>query len=215
MERSPPNPTVAEQIAVDQTGPDTFTSRIPPARLGNARPIAYGGCTAGIAVHSACLTVPPAFHLYSVLGAFHGPTRIDRPLVCSVTRTRSTKTFQTRRVVAVQVLDDDAGTERVCADFFVDFHVCEEELFRYEAGPSMGGSVGRGPMDGEWTAGMGEVAGRLVREGHVSAEAVRGSRLMVAMVSPFFSSPGDLVCRGLGITGLDWTGLCNARRPKR
>lgn len=77
----------------------------------------------------------------------------------------------------------DDGTERVCADFFVDFHVWEEELFRYSVGPSVGMEYGRGPMDGEWTATMGEVAERLVREAHVSREAVEGSRLMVAMVS--------------------------------
>jgi len=180
-------PTISSQLALTQTGPDTYTSVHFPRRLGNAAPIAYGGCTAGLAVHAACLTVataPRSFHLYSVLGAFHGPTRIDRPLVCAVTRTRATKTFQTRRVVASQTLDD--GAVRTCADLFVDFHVVEDELVAYHAPPSMGLRYGSGPMDQACTREMAEVAERLVGAGHVRRETVEGSRLMVAMVSLLF-----------------------------
>lgn len=177
-------PNMAEQIAVDQTSPDQFTSRVLPQRMGNASPIAYGGCTAGVAVHSACRTVPATFHLYSVLGAFHGPTRIDRKLNCVVTRTRSTKTFQTRRVVASQTLDD--GTERTCADFFVDFHVREDELLAYDAVPSM--SYGGGPLDPEHTAAAPEVAERLVREGHIPRRAADAHKTMFAMAESFFET---------------------------
>ncbi|KAK5955806.1 hypothetical protein OHC33_003447 [Knufia fluminis] len=185
---APSLPTMAEQIAVDQISPDTFTSRVHPQRMGNAAPIAYGGCTAGVAVHSACLTLPQDsnsnFHLYSVLGAFHGPTRIDRKLKCVVTRTRSTKTFQTRRVVASQTMDD--GSERTCADFFVDFHVREAELFGYSARPSMG--YGVGPMDPTHTAPTIEVAERLVRDGHISREAAEANGKMFAMAESFFET---------------------------
>lgn len=180
-------PTLAQQLAVEAVADsqDTFTSIESPKRLGNAQPIAYGGCTAGWAVHSACKTLPsPKFHICNVMGAFHGPTRIDRQVFCRVTRTRDTKTFATRRVVAYQIQDD--STQRTCLDIFVDFHVLEPELLRYSAIPTR--KYGTGPTDPESTASYTELAERLVRQGHLEAAAVDGQKNMFAMAEAFMET---------------------------
>lgn len=178
---------MAEQIAVAAIAgsQDTFTSLVFPKRLGNAAPIAYGGCTAGVAVHCACKTISnPNLHICSVMGAFHGPTKIDRHVLCRVTRTRDTKTFASRRVVAYQILDD--GTERTCLDIFVDFHVLEPELFRYSAPPLR--QYGKGPTDPEATANYRELADRLVKLGHIDQETADANREMFAMAEAFWET---------------------------
>lgn len=159
--------SIANQIGVEAVSgePDTFRSIAVPIRLANRAEIAYGGNTQALCVHSACKTITkPGFHLYSVLGAFHGPTRVDRPVICRVTRTRDTKTFITRRVVASQLTDD--GSERPCIEMFVDFHVLEPEMYRYSATPSR--NYGTGPEDPFTTMRTGEVADRLLREGDIT-----------------------------------------------
>lgn len=178
---------MADQLAVEAVADsqDTFTSKLFPKRLGNAQPIAYGGCTAGLAVNSACRTIPSSkYHICSVMGAFHGPAKIDRHVLCRVTRTRDTKTFVTRRVVAYQVQDD--GTERTCLDLFVDFHVLEPELFRYSAVPTR--QYAKGPTDPEATANYMELADRLVKQGYLPREAVEAQKTMFAMAEAFFET---------------------------
>lgn len=126
-------PALADQVAVEPYGSeaDSFISKCVPLRMGNAAPIAYGGCSIAIGLSSAVATVSPGFHPYSVLGHFHGPAAIDRHLYTNVQRTRSTRSFATRRVQVKQKLDD--GKERVVMELMVDFHVEEKGPFEYSA----------------------------------------------------------------------------------
>ncbi|GKU06340.1 acyl- thioesterase [Fusarium langsethiae] len=121
--------TLADQVAVDQISEGEYVSRCNPIRMGNAAHIAYGGCTAGVAVHAACLTAPPTMSLYSVLGHFHGPASTEKKLYCSVTNIRDTRTFATRRV---QVKQQQANGEfRVCMEVLADFHINETSNFEF------------------------------------------------------------------------------------
>ncbi|KAG7412289.1 thioesterase-like superfamily-domain-containing protein [Fusarium sp. MPI-SDFR-AT-0072] len=122
-------PTLAEQVAVDQVSPGEYVSRLNPIRMGNAMPIAYGGCTASIAVNAACHTAPPSMSLYSVLGHFHGPASTDKKLHCSVTNIRDTRSFATRRVQVKQ--QQPNGKFRVCMEVLADFHVIEPSSWDY------------------------------------------------------------------------------------
>ncbi|KAL4731121.1 hypothetical protein ACLX1H_000082 [Fusarium chlamydosporum] len=116
-------PTLADQVSVDQVGEGEYVSRLNPIRMGNAMPIAYGGCTAAVAVNAACRTAPPTMSLYSVLGHFHGPASTDKKLYCSVTNIRDTRSFATRRVQVKQ--QQPNGKFRVCMEVLADFHVKE------------------------------------------------------------------------------------------
>ncbi|WXC59530.1 hypothetical protein SNK03_005393 [Fusarium graminearum] len=121
--------TLADQVSVDQVGDGEYVSRHNPIRMGNAAHIAYGGCTAGVAVNAACQTAPPTMSLYSVLGHFHGPASTEKKLYCTVTSTRDTRTFATRRV---QVKQQQANGEfRVCMEVLADFHINEASDFEY------------------------------------------------------------------------------------
>lgn len=203
----PKLPSFADQISADplpESGPDEFRfiSRCNPERLGNVAPIAYGGCTIAIAVHAAHQTVgqhqsssnstsssssSPPFHLYSVLGAFHGPTKTDRKLNCTVTVTRNTKTFATRRVVAWQAQDD--GSRRACADFFIDFHVEEPaSLLEYDAQPTVANCLSRGPQDPVHTGSQEEILQRLLRDGHITQRHAVASRRMFHMATHFLET---------------------------
>ncbi|KAF4419498.1 hypothetical protein F53441_14417 [Fusarium austroafricanum] len=124
-------PSLAEQVAVDLVSPGEYVSRLNPIRMGNAMPIAYGGCTAGVAVNAACRTAPPSMSLYSVLGHFHGPAALDKKLHCSVTNTRDTRSFATRRVQVKQ--QQTNGEFRVCMELLADFHLKEQSDFDYSA----------------------------------------------------------------------------------
>ncbi|KAF7554357.1 hypothetical protein G7Z17_g2959 [Cylindrodendrum hubeiense] len=125
--------TLSEQVTTEQLGPGEYVSKLCPIRMGNALPIAYGGCTAAVAVSAACSTVPENLSLYSVLGHFLGPASIDQKLYCSVTNTRDTRSFATRRVQVKQKQKD--GTFRVCLELLADFHVQEPSLLTYSAPP--------------------------------------------------------------------------------
>ncbi|KAM0548417.1 hypothetical protein ACHAPJ_009903 [Fusarium lateritium] len=123
------SPTLAEQVAVDQVEKGEYVSRHLPMRMGNAMPIAYGGCTVGVAVYAACLTAPPTMSLYSVLGHFHGPASTEKKLHCSVTNIRDTRSFATRRVQVKQ--EQPNGKFRVCLELLADFHVKESSTLNY------------------------------------------------------------------------------------
>ncbi|KAK7740820.1 hypothetical protein SLS62_011005 [Diatrype stigma] len=158
---SPSSPiTIADQVGVElvesspgkEEGEFTFTSTSLPIRMGNRLPIAYGGCAISVAVHAAArAAVPEATHrLYSVVGHFLGPATTDQPFRCSVTRTRDTRSFATRRVRVSQLQPqrrkDVAGgsggdgepklQERVCLELIADFHVVEDALMTFSAAPS-------------------------------------------------------------------------------
>lgn len=130
--------TLSDQTAVEHLGGDEFVSKSLPGRFGNAAPIAYGGCTSGIATRAACATVPDGYFVYSVMGTFLGPASTDVPLHLTVERTRDTRTFATRRVLAKQHLSSMTGTttSRTCLDMLVDFHVREPGLLTYSPAPS-------------------------------------------------------------------------------
>ncbi|KAH8686523.1 thioesterase-like superfamily-domain-containing protein [Ilyonectria robusta] len=134
--------TLSEQVAVEQLGPGEYVSKLCPIRMGNSMPIAYGGCTAAVAVSAACSTIPENLSLYSVLGHFLGPASIDQKLYCSVTNTRDTRSFATRRVQVKQKQPD--GQFRVCLELIADFHVQEPSSLTYSAPPE---STWPGPED--------------------------------------------------------------------
>ncbi|KAM5347370.1 hypothetical protein ACJ41O_010375 [Fusarium nematophilum] len=127
-------PRIADQVAVEQLQPGEFISKALPIRMGNSLPIAYGGCTASVAVSAACATAPPTMSLYSVLGHFLGPASTDRKLHCSVTNTRDTRSFATRRVQVKQEQPD--GRFRICLELLADFHIKEPSTLTYSERPS-------------------------------------------------------------------------------
>ena len=196
---------LAEQVAVKQISPDNFSSCVFPKRMGNSAPIAYGGCTAAIAVHSACKTVKENFHAHSILGAFHGPTRIDRVINCTVTRTRDTKTFATRRVVATQTQDD--GTERTCCDITVDFMVKEPAMFEYSPKPSR---QWPGPY-GEGTEENSKILENLVTEGEISREQADNYRKLFTMMGQFYETRQCVD----GVSGHNFMGLAKGKKTSQ
>lgn len=135
---------LSELLDVFQSGNDEFTSTHLPFHATPNTSVAYGGCTTGLAIRSAFKTITkPDLHLYSVMGAFHGPTLTNRPAICRVTRTRDTKTFASRRIEVCQKQDN--GTERTCADIFVEFHVSEDAMMNFSATPTR--NYGNDPED--------------------------------------------------------------------
>lgn len=164
------SPPLATELSVRQIGDDEFLSNNLPVRMGNARPIAYGGSTLGIACNAAHATVPPTHRLYSMLGHYLGPAAVDQPLRCRVARTRSTASFATRRVEVLQRQRD--GSNRAVMEVICDFHVPEQPLLTYSAPPSATyAGHDESPVDSE-------VAASLLADGHISKgqhEAVRAS----------------------------------------
>ncbi|KAK7429416.1 hypothetical protein QQZ08_004008 [Neonectria magnoliae] len=124
---------LSDQVAIEQLQPGEYVSKLLPIRMGNSLPIAYGGCTASIAVSAACASAPEGLSLYSVLGHFLGPASTDQKLYCSVTNTRDTRSFATRRVQVRQKQKD--GQFRVCLELIADFHAPEPSTLVYSAPP--------------------------------------------------------------------------------
>ncbi|KAH8662490.1 acyl-CoA thioesterase II [Xylariales sp. PMI_506] len=123
--------TVANFIALDEVAPNEYVSKFPPPGLG--RPIAFGGCALGLAVHAAGLTVSPKYQLYSVLGHYLGPGSLDEKMKCTVERTRDTRSFATRRVRVTQT--QPGGKTRTCMELTADFRVAEDGGLTYSAPP--------------------------------------------------------------------------------
>lgn len=123
--------TLADQLALQELSPGEYVSKVLPERMGNVLPIAYGGCTLGLATHAAYKTVKPAYSLYSLVGHFLGPASIKEKLHCTVYVTRDTRTFATRRVQVSQIQPD--GKKRVCLELLADFQVEEPALLTYSA----------------------------------------------------------------------------------
>ncbi|KAK8034797.1 hypothetical protein PG993_009792 [Apiospora rasikravindrae] len=138
--------TTTEQTAIEEIGPGQFRSIFNPGRMGNAKPIAYGGCTLGVAVRAAySAAVPSTHHLYSLVGHYLGPASTTEKLVCTVHDTRTTKSFATRRVVVQQVQPTTTNTGgeqqthmRMCMELIADFHAEEPAApgMTYSAAPS-------------------------------------------------------------------------------
>lgn len=205
-------PSLVDQVSVTPIAPTSegqlrFRSTHFPQRLGNALPIAYGGCAAAVSVSSAYATLAtPNMHMYSLLGAFHGPARTDRPIICTVSKTRDTRTFATRRVVASQKIDldrpDGEANERTCMDVFVDFHVLEAGMMDYDPVPA-GGYHAQGPMDPAHTATNEEIARDLLARGEITPAQADANRIMFAMSEAYYETRPCLA----GVSGQNLMGL--------
>ncbi|KAJ0108220.1 hypothetical protein J7T55_000185 [Diaporthe amygdali] len=188
-------PSLADQLAIEQTGPGQFISKELPQRMGNAMPIAYGGCTAGIATRAACATVPESFSLYSLVGHFLGPASTTEKLACTVHTTRNTKTFTTRRVVVSQQRPD--GQVRTCLELLADFQVEEPALMAYSAPPTI---PFKGPHESPTAK---QLAEKAVAQGLASSDIVEKNGIMFSMMENFFETR---TCAE-GMTGQNVVGL--------
>ena len=192
--------TLAQQVAVDRTGPDEFESRTNPGRMGNTKNIAYGGCAIANAIHAAFQTVPPGYLPYTVMGNYLGPALTDRKLLCSVRRLRDTRTFATRQVYLSQEMDD--GSVRMCMSVLADFQVREKaSMYEYSAPPRIKYS----PV--EQCEPADKLAERMVAEGRLSSELVKLGAVMFGMKNRFMES------RFLpeGVAGQNLQGLVKTR----
>lgn len=116
----------------------------------------------GVATAAACSTVPPTYHLYSLVGHYLGPDRLGVKMLCTVHPTRTTKMFATRRVQVKQTSPD--GTSRVCMEMIADFHVEEPAVLTYSAPPRRGYSGAGTSLDLE------SLGRTLLANGHISQE---------------------------------------------
>ncbi|KAI1859317.1 hypothetical protein JX265_007254 [Neoarthrinium moseri] len=172
--------TLAEQLAVEETGPGQYVSLTTPERMGNALPIAYGGCTLGIATHAAYQTVKPAYSLYSLVGHFLGPASTNEKLKCTVHETRTTKTFATRRVQVSQLQPD--GKMRACMELIADFQVEEPAMLSYTTPPSRKYSGVEGGVS------LDEMKESAVSQGKVTRAAAEKFHKGFRMMDTFFDS---------------------------
>ncbi|OKL55868.1 hypothetical protein UA08_08864 [Talaromyces atroroseus] len=127
---------IAEHVAVERLSEWTFQSKRLAERMGNTLPIAFGGYAIALAVNAAANTVPDGFHLYSAMGNYLGPASIAEKMTLTVFPSRSTKTFQTRRVQVTQKFGDGSKT-RLCMEVLIDFHRAEPALLEFSAPPTM------------------------------------------------------------------------------
>ncbi|KAL1889064.1 hypothetical protein Sste5346_009129 [Sporothrix stenoceras] len=176
-------PTLAAQLDIVQTGPDTFESVVNPLRLGNAAPVAFGGSTLGVALHAAIRTVPSSLKLYSCLGHYLGPAAATEKIQCRVERTRDSKAFSTRRVQVTQLLPG-SSEPRTCLDLFVDFHAVESAIFTYSMSPEH-----RLPAP-EQCADLDTRMEDFAARGLVSAKAVPAIRQIFAPMTTYFEQRG-------------------------
>jgi acyl-CoA thioesterase II len=125
--------SIIEHIAVERLSEWKFQSKRLTEPMGNSLPISYGGYILGLATNAAAKTVPAGFHLYSVMGHYLGPTSTKEKVTLTVFPSRSTKTFQTRRVQVTQITGD--GNSRLCFELLADFQRAEPEMLKYSAAP--------------------------------------------------------------------------------
>lgn len=131
--------TLTESLLLESTSTNKdefeFQGLHAPQQMGNPLNIAYGGYSLATACNAAYRTVPPNYHLYSMLGNYLGPAYADRPLRAKVRTVRQTRTFATRQIEISQKRDD--GKQRVCVIAIADFHVPEPAtLMEYSKPPS-------------------------------------------------------------------------------
>lgn len=172
--------TLSEQIGLVEIAPDKFVSKCVPARMGNQLPIAYGGCTMGVGVHAAALTVGPAYNLYSLLGHFLGPAMTDRNLSVLVHRLRDTRTFATRRVEVFQELAD--GDTRLCMTLEADFHIREPSMVEYSSPPLTQYS------DPDSCPSTDKLGADLIAKGYISPDKAKAFLSTFNMMGRFFDN---------------------------
>lgn len=186
--------TLAEQVSIDELGPDQFVGRFNPERMGNAANIAYGGCAISAAIQAACHTVSPEYLLYSALGNYLGPALTDRKLFCSVRRVRDTRSFATRQVEVSQ--EQDKGARRTCMLVLADFQVQEEAtLMAYSEPPSKSYSRPEKCPD------IVEAGDDMVRKGVAPANLVKLQRKLFEPMIRFFETrqaPEGIAAQNLG-----------------
>lgn len=115
--------------------------------MGNAQPIAYGGCALALSVHAAYQSLPrdmlQKLRIYSVLGNYLGPTALDHSIELEVTSLRDTRSFATRSVIASQLLNDPKNENKVirrrCMHVVVDFIATlgTKTMFTYTSQPRL------------------------------------------------------------------------------
>ena len=221
--------TLSEQIGLRRLDPDSvakpanehFISTHHPARLGNNVPIAYGGCTLGIAIHAACQSIwldgstDLDFRLYSVLGHFLGPALVDRPIACDVSRVRESRSFKTRRVILTQAYDD--GSVRECLSMTADFMKIEKEIeMEYSAPPAgnrgKGGEYFTSPELGpENTPTSQELGAELLASGQATEEQVMTFTSMFGLMTKFYE---PRFCRD-GVGGQTLSGMAKGIRTSQ
>ncbi|KAH8705862.1 acyl-CoA thioesterase II [Talaromyces proteolyticus] len=127
----------AHHIAVDRLSDWIFQSRRLAEPMGNTLPISYGGYTIALAINAAAKTVPGGFRLYSAMGNYLGPASTKRKVTLTVFSSRSTKTFQTRRVQVSQITGDGSNSTRICLELLADFQKAEPELLNFSTPPKI------------------------------------------------------------------------------
>lgn len=134
----------AEMVALKETAPGSgiYNSTHLPERMGNALPIAYGGCALGCGVKAAYLSLPPAdksgktYSLYSAQGSYLGPASTEKHFTITTRALRTTKSFATRSVEVSQEQKD--GSLRVCLVILADFQLPDQSaVLAFSKPPSM------------------------------------------------------------------------------
>lgn len=138
---------------------EVFQGEYKPVKMGNAAPIAFGGCVLSQCISAGFAALPPArpagerdYELYSVLGNFLGPASTEVNILFRVEDIRTTKSFATRKVEAWQDLAElpaskakakakgkEGGNDnfkRRIMILLLDFHVQEpKSMLEYSAVP--------------------------------------------------------------------------------
>lgn len=172
--------TLAEQIGVEEVNRDEFISRCLPIKMANSLSIAYGGCALAVAINAAVKTVKQSFYLYSVLGHFLGPARIDLRLKCRVHRLRDTRTFSTRQVEVTQVLK--TGETRLCLALMADFQINEATMYDYSIPPVLQYRHATECLTAE------EIAKGLIEKSYLSEKEGKAYSIMFRDMHSFFDS---------------------------
>ena len=224
--------TFADQVGLRRLRPDNvvdpaiehFISTHYPAQMGNQRPIAYGGCTLGVAIHAACQSVwshpnhpSPDFKLYSIVGHFLGPAKTDRFFSCEVSRVRESRSFKTRRVILTQRYDD--GSVRECMALTADFMKIEKEGEMEFSAPPVG-NAGKGAEyftskelgpGGKGSGSMQEIGADLVTKGEATTRDVEIVTNMFGLGAAFVETR---LCRD-GVGGQTLGGLAKRARSSQ
>ena len=154
----PDQPTLADVLALEPHGPDTFVGLSVPTPWGRV----YGGQVVAQALWAAAATVPDTHHVHSLRAYFIRGGNLAEPIRYEVDRIRDGRSFVTRRVVARQssgaILNFDASFE--IPEERADITVAEAPLD--VAGPDESVPLNWGPLNDRRLAVVDHEAGRIV-----------------------------------------------------